>query len=461
MRLTLEDVLKATGGDLTSPVPSSLTISGVSTDTRTLRPGDLFVPLHGPRADGNDFIPEAFRKGAAATLATRSENGVHGGPVIRVPDGLRALGALARYYRRTLTVTVVGITGSVGKTTTTTMCAGVLATRFAVLRTKDDWNAEIGVPLTVLGLEPDHQVAVIEMAMRGMGQIADLVEIAQPKVGVVTNVGDTHLELLGSRENIARAKEELIRGLPRGGTAVLNLDDPFVARMRPGKGVTVLTYGLDTAASIRAEKIVHDSSGVQFTLSVEGSVVHARLSTWGHHNVMNALAAAGVGVALGLDLRDIARGLETFVPPKMRLQPVALGDVLIINDAYNASPSSMEAAFQVLGDVAGRRRAVAVLGEMKELGADSGRLHHEVGRSVARRRRVALLVTVEQGGNQIAEGAAAGGMPAEAIIRIPSVEAAIIRVPALIRPNDVVLVKGSRALEMERVVSALVRARST
>ncbi|HEU4797306.1 MAG TPA: cyanophycin synthetase, partial [bacterium] len=245
----------------------------------------------------------------------------------------------------------------------------------------------------------------------------------------------------------------------RGGTAVLNMDDPLVARMHPGGDRTVLTYGLDPRASIRAESIVHDSTGVQFTLSVDGRVAPARLRTWGHHNVMNALAAAGVGVVLGLGLHDISQGLETFIPPKMRLQPVQLGDLLIINDAYNASPSSMEAAFQVLGDVAGGRRAVAVLGEMKELGADSARLHREVGRSVARR-RVALLVTVEQGGNQIAEGAVAGGMPAEAIIRIPSVESAMARVPPLIRPNDVVLVKGSRALEMERIVSALVEARS-
>jgi len=459
VRLTLEEVLKATGGQLASPGASSLIISGVSTDTRTLRPGDLFVPLRGPRADGNDFIPEAFRQGAVATLATRSENGAHGRPVIRVSDGLRALASLARYYRRTLDVKVVGITGSVGKTTTTTMCAGVLATRFKVLRTKDDWNAEIGVPLTVLGLEPEHQVAVIEMAMRGMGQITELVEIAQPQVGVVTNVGDTHLELLGSREHIARAKEELIRGLPSGGTAVLNIDDPFVARMRPGADRTVLTYGLSPSASIRAESIVQDHAGVQFGLSFEGRVVTARLRTWGRHNVMNALAAAGVGVAFGLDLQNIARGLESFVPPKMRLQRVQLGDLLIINDAYNASPSSMEAAFEVLGDVAGGRRTVAVLGEMKELGPDAARLHREVGVSVARR-RVALLVTVEQGGNQIAEGAAAGGMPAEAIIRILSVEAAVTRVPALIRPNDVVLVKGSRALEMERIVSALVEART-
>lgn len=459
MRLTLEEVLKATGGHLASPGLSSLAVSGVSTDTRTLRPGDLFVPLRGPRADGNDFIVEAFRKGAAASLFTRPGNGSAIGPIILVSDGLRALTDLARYYRRTLKMKVVGITGSVGKTTTTRMCAAVLTTRFKVARTQDEWNAEIGVPLTVLGLEPEHQVAVIEMAMRGMGQITDLVEIAQPQVGVVTNVGDTHLELLGSREHIARAKEELIRGLPPGGTAVLNQDDPFVARMRPGADRTVLAYGLSPSASIRAESIVQDHSGVQFALLFEGSVVTARLRTWGLHNVMNALAAAGVGVALGVDLPDIARGLETFSPPKMRLQPVQLTDLLIINDAYNASPSSMEAAFQVLADVAGERRAVAVLGEMKELGAESARLHREVGRSLSRR-RVALLVTVEQGGNQIAEGAAAAGMPTEAIIHIPSVEAAIARVPALIRPNDVVLVKGSRALEMERIVSALVEARS-
>lgn len=459
MRLTLEEVVRVTGGRIigSAGAPGAV-VTGVTTDTRSLRKGDLFVALRGPRADGHDFIPDAFRKGAAAVLTNRPLPRAAGGPLVEVQDGLRALADLARFYRRTLPVTVVGVTGSVGKTTTVKMCAAVLGVRFHVKSTRDDWNAEIGVPLTILGLQEADQVTVIEMAMRGRGQIAELVDIAQPMIGVVTNVGDAHLELLGSRENIAKAKEELIAGLARGGTAVLNVDDLLVSLMRPLRGGTVLTYGLGPGAYIRAREIRHDRDGVGFALAVEGGTEPVRLRTWGQHNVMNALAATGVGLAMGMTLHEIATGLEKYVPPKMRLQPVPLGDVLVINDAYNASPASMDAAFEVLAEVGHGRRTVAVLGEMKELGPESPRLHREVGVSLARW-RAAVLVTVEQGGRQIAEGALAAGMPSEAVIHLPSVDAAAERVRGLVRPGDVVLVKGSRALEMERIVDALVEAR--
>src|SRR3989442_8251545 len=220
MHFTLDEILKATGGQLTKPdarLPMPVIITGVSTDPRTLRDGDLFVPLRGPRADGHDFIADAFHRGAAAALSARPANGLPSGAVlIRVDDPLRALGRIARAYRRTLTVTVVGVTGSVGKTTTTKLCAAVLGRAFAVASTKEVWNAEIGVPLTLLGLTVEHGVAVIEMAMRGLGQIAELVEMAAPSIGVVTSISEAHLEHLGSRENIARAKGELVAGPPDG-----------------------------------------------------------------------------------------------------------------------------------------------------------------------------------------------------------------------------------------------------
>src|SRR5438876_4488211 len=214
MKFTLNDIVNATGGLVVTrpgardPKP---VISGISTDTRTLQAGDLFVPLRGPRADGHDFIADAFQRGAAAALTTRPTNGLPSGAVvIRVDDPLRALGQIARAYRRTLTVTVVGVTGSVGKTTTTKLCAAVLARAFTVASTAEVWNAEIGVPLTLLGLGPQHQVAVIEMAMRGLGQITELVDMAAPSVGVVTSISDVHLEYQGTRENVARAKGELV-----------------------------------------------------------------------------------------------------------------------------------------------------------------------------------------------------------------------------------------------------------
>lgn len=457
MRLTLDEVQRATGGRLAGASPAAV-ITGVSTDTRTLRPGDLFVALPGPHADGHAFVAEAFRRGASAALVSRAPDGSPPGPLVQVGDGLRALADLARHYRRGLTLTVVGITGSVGKTTTAAMCAAVLGTRLAVARTREEWNAEIGVPLTLLALDERTQAAVIEMAMRGLGQIAELVDIAAPRIGVVTNIGPTHLELLGTIENIARAKGELIEGLPADGAAVLNRDDPRAYALRERSRAHVVTYGRHPAADVRAGAVEADEGGLRVALTAGGRAVTVAVPALGRHNASNALAAAAVAGACGLPLEAVGEGLSAYRPPKMRLQPVQAGDVLIINDAYNASPASMEAAFDVLADVARGRRTIAVLGEMKELGPESPQLHREVGASLAAR-RAAVLVAVEREGRQIADGAIAAGMPEDAVICLPSVEAAAERLPELVRPGDVVLVKGSRALAMERIVDVLVEAR--
>lgn len=457
MRLRVDEVLAATGGSLARPEAraASVVISGVSTDTRTLRPGDLFVPLRGPHADGHDFIAEAFRRGAGAALSSRPLAGAVG-PVIQVAECARALADLARAYRAAMPVRVVGVTGSVGKTTTAAMVAAVLGVRLRVLRTPDEWNAEIGVPLTLLGLGPEHEVAVIEMAMRGSGQIADLVALARPELGVVTTIGASHLGLLGTLEAVARAKGELVEGLPAHGTAVLNRDDSRVHALAPRSRARVLTYGLHPEADVRAVDIETTEPGMRFKIVTQGQRHDVALATWGLHNVRNALAAAAVARALGVDPEAVREGLATFRPPTMRLQPVAAGDVLIINDAYNASPASMEAAFDVLAEVGRGRRLVAALGEMQELGAGAIQMHRDVGSSLARH-AVALLVAVEPGGEAIAAGAEAAGMARDRIVRARSVEEAADRLLNLVRPGDVVLVKGSRALQMERLVDALLR----
>lgn len=463
MRLSLQEIVEATGGRVISPEARSPVpvITGVSTDSRTLVPGDLFVPLQGPRADGHAFIADAFRKGAAAALCARRVSDLPPHAVlVQVADPLRALGEIAKAYRGTLDVTVVGITGSVGKSTTTKMCAAVLGTRLRVAQTKEEWNAEVGVPLAILGLRPEHEVAVIEMAMRGLGQIAELVAVARPKIGVVTTVGESHLELLGSRANIARAKGELIVGLPEDGIAVLNADDPQVAALGALCRGRAVTYGVSAPADVRAERIRFDRTAMTFHLAAAQGTAEVRLPGWGRHHVSNALAAAAVGITLGLDVQTVSRGLAAFVPPKMRLQPVQAGDVLIINDAYNASPASMEAAFEVLEEVGRGRRLIAVLGEMKELGSQSPALHRQVGRDLARR-PVSLLVTVGEGGEEIAAGAGASGMAQFKIVRMRSVEEAAHTVPGMVHSGDVVLVKGSRALEMERIVSRLVEVRQS
>jgi len=257
MRLTLAEVIRATGGRLQGEMPPGVVqVTGVSTDTRTLRPGDLFVALRGPQRDGHDFVADAFARGAAAALTSRRaalrspERGRRSGPLIAVPETLPALGDLAAFYRQSLAVRVVGVTGSVGKTATAAMCAAVLEGTYRVARTRDDWNAEIGVPLAILSLDDRTDVAVLEMAMRGLRQIADLVRIARPEIGVVTNIGESHLELLGTIENVARAKGELIEGLPPNGMAVLNAEDEQVLRLRDRSPAPVLTFGLLPTADV-------------------------------------------------------------------------------------------------------------------------------------------------------------------------------------------------------------------
>ncbi|HEY6101631.1 MAG TPA: UDP-N-acetylmuramoyl-tripeptide--D-alanyl-D-alanine ligase [bacterium] len=459
MRLTLDDVIRATGGRLEGGAPSqAVPITGISTDTRLLRPGDLFVALRGPQRDGHDFIADAFARGAAAALISRHtspgpERRARAGPLIEVSETLPALGDLAAFYRRTLRVRVVGVTGSVGKTATAAMCAAVLEGTYRVARTRDDWNAEIGVPLTILGLDDRTGVAVLEMAMRGVGQIADLVRIARPEIGVVTNIGESHLELLGSIENVARAKGELIEGLPRRGTAVLNAEDDWVLRLRDRSPVPVLTFGLIASADVRADGVTFTDDGMRFRLVRGDGMGEVSLKSWGVHSVRNALAAAAVAQVMSVGVEEVAARLAGLTPPKMRLQPLRLRDILVINDAYNASPASMTAAFEVLRHVAGGRRRIVVLGEMKELGGQSAALHRAAGREAASVGAVLIIA----GGADAAELAAGAREAATgAVVYLePDAPEAAARLRRIIHPGDVVLIKGSRVVAMERVVDTL------
>jgi UDP-N-acetylmuramoyl-tripeptide--D-alanyl-D-alanine ligase len=370
---------------------------------------------------------------------------------------LRALAGLARHYRRTLAVRVVGITGSVGKTTTTAMCAAVLGTVYRVARTREEWNAEIGVPLAILGLTAETQVAVIEMAMRGLGQIAELVEITSPAVGVVTNIGESHRELLGSLDNIAKAKGELIEGLPEDGTAVLNADDDRVAALAARSRARNVTYGVERPADVTAQGVTYAARGMRFRLRRDDGTIDVDLPAWGVHNVRNALAAAAVARVMAVGLEDVRRGLERYETPKMRLQMEPAGDLLILNDAYNASPASMAAAFDVVRGVAQGRRRVLVLGEMKELGDHAGMSHYLVGQEAAEAADV--LVAVGGGDAEDLRLGAAGAIPRERTFHAPSTTRAIELLRTILQPGDLVLVKGSRAMEMERVVAGIVEAR--
>ncbi|MCC6730841.1 MAG: UDP-N-acetylmuramoyl-tripeptide--D-alanyl-D-alanine ligase [Chthonomonadales bacterium] len=425
---------------------------GVCIDSRQGAAGSVFFALRGERADGHAFVRAAFEAGAAAAVVERAVDGA-GQPQLEVADPLTALGDLARAWRSRFDLPLVGVTGSVGKTSTRDMVAAALGPRLRVHASESNHNNEIGVPLTLLGLAGDHEAAVVEMAMRGAGQIAHLCEIARPIVGVVTNVGVSHLELLGSRQAIADAKAELLEALPSRGAAVLPADDPFVERLTARCRCRALTFGLSAGADVRVTDLAFGDGGEpRFRLNG----LRVTLRAPGVHHARNAAAAVAAALALGLKLEEAVAGLDGFRAPAMRMEVITgRGGVLVLNDTYNAAPDSMAAALATLALRAASpgARAVAVLGDMKELGAYSEEAHRYVG-ELPEMACVGLLVTVGREAEAIA-CAARARLPAEAVVSLTDTLAAAGELPRRVRPGDVVLVKGSRAMEMERIVRAL------
>ncbi len=450
--LTVAELARAAGGRVVRGDPST-GVTRVSADSRTCGPGALFVALRGRNRDGHEFVADAARRGAAAALVER----VVEAPLaqVQVPDTLRALLPVAAAWRRRLSVRVVGVTGSVGKSTTVQMVAAVLRTRYPTAASQPEWNAELGVPLTVFRLDPGHRYAVLELAMRGLGQIASLCAVVRPAVGVVTRVGAVHTEQLGSVENVARAKAELVQALPPGGLTVLNGDDPRVRAMATETVARVVYYGTGPHCHVRAERVEPDPEGVGFHLRTPAGSSQAFLPVPSPHLVHNALAAVATGLAEGVPLEEAVAALREFRPPAMRLEILHLRDgVVLVNDAYNASPLSVEAALEVVRVLRRGRRLVAVLGEMRELGEFHRAAHEEVGCWCARD-GVDLLVAVGEGARELAEAARREGLPETCVYWLPDAESAAGKVAALVRPGDVVLVKGSRAVGLERVAQVV------
>ncbi len=416
-----------------------LLFPSVSTDTRTLAPGALFVALQSDKVDGHDFIPQALAAGAAGLVVSRDIAAPGGVPVLRVPDTLVAYGQIARAWREKHSLPVIGVTGSVGKTTLKEMLAAALSPLGPVLKTAASQNNESGVPKALLQLNETHRAAVIEMGMRGAGQIAYLCEVARPTVGILTVIGDNHAELLGSRDAIADAKGELLAALPAEGLAVLNADDPYLPRLRARTTARVVTYGVASKADYRAESACRAESGWRFT--VQG--VPVEIASPARHDVSNALAALAVAAELGVPLADAARAVADYAPPPMRMQVVPTGwGGTVLNDAYNAAPASVRSALQTLAAHGGRR--IAFLGDMRELGELSEAAHRELGTHTA---GLDALYTV---------GPLAALVPGAAARFGDSDEAAqFVRKQFTPQAGDVVLVKGSRAMAMERVADAL------
>ena len=418
----------------------------VSTDTRQLAVGALYVALRGVHHDGHAFAAAALSSGATAVLVDHLPAGVEPRRALVVADTLRALGDLAAFTRRRWRGRVVAITGSNGKTTTKEMLAAIceVAEPGRVLKTHGNLNNLVGLPLTILRLAGDETTAVLELGMNAFGEIARMTEIAAPDVGVITNVGPAHLEGVGSLAGVARAKGELFAGMSAAGAIAVNMDDPHVVRAAADFAGRRIEFG--RARTVRAEAIDDRGvDGVAFTLAVGAARAPLRLRAAGAHNVQNALAAAAAAHALGLDFEAIVAGLLAAEPPKMRMQVVRLRNgVTLINDAYNANPASTEAALDAVGRTAGR--AIAVLGEMRELGDDSAALHARVGAHAAAA-GVRWLIAVGPGADELAAGARRAGNIE--VSRCADAAAAAALIATRWQAGDAILVKGSRGPDDE------------
>jgi UDP-N-acetylmuramoyl-tripeptide--D-alanyl-D-alanine ligase len=451
--LTPDDLLRLTGGRLLAR--SSRPIRGAAVDSRLVTPGQLFVALPGERTDGHAHVPHAIARGAAAVLVTRppSDASALGDvTVVRVADGQAALGAVAAGWRRRFTPLVVGITGSIAKTSTKEAAAAVLGAARRTLRTEGNMNNEIGLPLTLLRLGPEHEAAVLEMGMYVGGEIADLAAMARPSIGVVTAVQPVHLSRIGSLEAVEQAKGELLEALPADGTAILNEDDPIVARMDDRSAARALRYGFAETADVRADDVVSAGvDGMRFLLRTPAGDRPVSIPVLGRLSVHNALAGAAVGLAAGLDLDTIVTALAGGWGAPHRAELVRLRGVTIVDDSYNASPGSVVAALELLAGLPGRR--VAVLGTMLELGEGHDTGHVTVGEAAGR--TVELLVVVGPEAYGIVEGARAAGLDPGRIHHVDDVEAGLDVLRPRLRDDDAVLVKASRGIGLDRLVDAL------
>ncbi|MGQ9516041.1 MAG: UDP-N-acetylmuramoyl-tripeptide--D-alanyl-D-alanine ligase [Anaerolineae bacterium] len=468
--LMVSDILMGLGGLLPdSARQKDRPIAGVVIDSRQAGAGTLFVALKGERDDGHNYVGDAFRNGAMMALVDHVVDVP--APVVDlrqpaeavelsipccllVDNTLEALQRLAAYWRSQFDVRVVGITGSVGKSTTKEMVWSVLRRRFRTLRSEGNYNNEIGLPLTLLRLDDTHERVVLEMGMYALGEIRQLAQIARPVIGVVTNVGPTHLERLGSIERIARAKRELVESLPADGFAVLNKDDPLVCAMAECTPARVFYYGLDPSADVWASDIESRGlEGISFRLHYRGETLHIRIPLLGRHSVHTALAAAAVGLIEGESWEEIVTGLQDTSAHIRLVATPGMNDSIILDDTYNASPASSLAALNLLAELDGRR--IAVLGDMLELGDYEEVGHRKVG--LRARDVAAKLIAVGWRARLIAEEALSAGMPAADVYSVDTNQEAIELLRSIVQPGDIILVKGSRGMKMEEIVAALGR----
>jgi UDP-N-acetylmuramoyl-tripeptide--D-alanyl-D-alanine ligase len=452
--LSVEDVVRGTQGALVAG-DLGVPVAGVSIDSRTLAIGEAFFAIQGPNRDGHGFLRDAAARGAACLVVHNLADDLPPSvPTILVDDTTRALGRLAAYHRARFTGPVAAVTGSNGKTTTKEMMAAVLGALGPVLKPEGSFNNQWGLPLTLLRLGPEHRALALELGANTPGEIASLAAIARPTVGVVTVVASAHTEFFGSLDGVAAEKSALVRAVPPEGTVVLNADDPRVLAMHRESRARVLYFSTGPGGDVFTVGPAEDDGlGLRFTLAAGTATRPVRMHFAGRHNVVNALAAAGVGLALGLSLEQIARGLEAARPAKGRCVWRRAGQLRLLDDTYNANPTSVSAALAALAAGAGPARRVVVLGDMLELGPISESAHREVGRAVAASGAAELIGLGRWA--QVAVDAARQAGLAESH-HVTTFEDAVALLLKRLAPGDAVLVKGSRGMRMERVVDALV-----
>lgn len=466
--LQLADVIEALGYQ--RPQNAEQEITQAAIDSRNAVPGCMFVALPGERVDGHDFVAHAFEQDASFALvekdlsASFSQLDLRQAPAqddlekatlplcLLVENSLEALQKIAHFWRAKLDIKVIGITGSVGKSTTKEVVAEILSHRYITLKNEGNYNNEIGLPMTILGLSEIHERAVLEMGFYVPGEIRFLCQIARPTIGVVTNIGTVHAERAGSQEAIARGKAELVESLPVDGVAILNYDDPFVRQMAQKTQARVLFYGLNPEADLWADQVQGlGLDGIRFRLHYQNEVLHLRVPMLGRHSVHTALRAAAVGLADGLDWEEIITSLR-FGHTQLRLVAVrGKSGALLLDDTYNASPQSTLAALNLLEELDGRK--IAVLGDMLELGQYEQQGHEMVGIRAAE--IAELLVTVGQRAHIIAQAAREAGLPAEKIIEVETTSEATDVLVDVLSSQDVVLIKGSRGMQMDAIVPVL------
>ena len=450
-KFSLKEIAQVTGAEINSD--AEIIFERVATDSRKISTGALFIALKGEIFNGEDFVEEAFKKGAAGALVSKAFDKNLDGVIIKVDDTLKAYSQIAGAWRNRFNIPIIAVTGSNGKTTTKDLTAAALNTLGHVQKTSGNFNNEVGVPMTLLGLNEKTQAAVVEIGMRGLGQIEALAEVVRPTIGIITNVSETHIELLGSIENIAKAKGELVEALKDGGTIILNADNPHTAEMKnlAGAGVNVVTYGLEVPADLTAKNILIGSVSTEFTLTYRGVDYDFEIPMLGRHNVSNALGAIAAGFVLGLSVEDIQRGVSTLATTKMRYEVIRRDGLTIINDAYNASPASMRVAIKTTSEIYSGR-LIAVLGDMLELGEISEKVHREIGAELVEN-KFDMLITLGELGKFIAEGAREAGL--KDTYSFDTHEDAAKKILEFVHDGDTILFKASHVMHMEKIIELI------